>query len=115
MSGLRVLRPGPLALVQDLGRPGFAAVGVGRSGALDRGALRLGNRLLGNPESDAGIECHGGGGQHVREIAASEQRCVDDALTCWCPYLRTHAIDEDRDAPLMPLGTPLDRSSEGQA
>lgn len=30
-------------------------------------------------------------------------------------YLRTHAIDEDRDAPLMPLGTPLDRSSEGQA
>lgn len=61
MSSLRVLRPGPLALVQDLGRPGFAALGVGRSGALDRGALRLGNRLLGNPEGDAGIEVLLGG------------------------------------------------------
>ncbi|MGO4534661.1 biotin-dependent carboxyltransferase family protein [Leifsonia sp. 2MCAF36] len=56
MTGLRILHPGALALVQDLGRPGFAAIGVGRSGALDRGALRLGNRLLGNAETAAGIE-----------------------------------------------------------
>ncbi|MGO4301111.1 biotin-dependent carboxyltransferase family protein [Leifsonia sp. RAF41] len=61
MSGLRILNPGALSLVQDLGRPGFAALGVGRSGALDRGALRLGNRLLGNPETDAGIEVLLGG------------------------------------------------------
>lgn len=58
---LRILNPGPLALVQDLGRPGFAALGVGRSGALDRGALRLGNRLLGNTEGDAGVEVLLGG------------------------------------------------------
>lgn len=58
---LRVLAIGPLALVQDLGRPGLAAVGVGRSGALDRGALRLANRLLGNDEGDAGIEVLLGG------------------------------------------------------
>ncbi|MFP3380422.1 hypothetical protein SB767_29320, partial [Bacillus sp. SIMBA_069] len=57
----RILHPGPLALVQDLGRPGFAALGVGRSGALDRGALRLANRLLGNPEGEAGIEALLGG------------------------------------------------------
>lgn len=58
---LRILSTGPLALVQDLGRPGLAAVGVGRSGALDRGALRLGNRLLGNDEGDAGLEVLLGG------------------------------------------------------
>ncbi len=53
---LRVLDPGPLALIEDLGRPGHAAVGVSPSGALDRGALGLANRLVGNPESAAGIE-----------------------------------------------------------
>ena len=39
-----VLAPGPLATVQDLGRPGLAHLGVGRSGAADRHALRLANR-----------------------------------------------------------------------
>lgn len=43
-------------LVQDLGRPGLAHLGVGRSGAADRGALRLANRLVGNPEAHAGLE-----------------------------------------------------------
>ncbi|RYJ05148.1 MAG: 5-oxoprolinase/urea amidolyase family protein [Actinomycetales bacterium] len=42
--------------VQDLGRPGHAHLGVPRSGALDQPALRLGNRLVGNPESAAGLE-----------------------------------------------------------
>ncbi|MFF2053015.1 biotin-dependent carboxyltransferase family protein [Leifsonia sp. NPDC058194] len=58
---LRVLESGPLALIQDLGRPGWAALGVGPSGALDRAALRLGNRLLGNAEGDAGVEVLLGG------------------------------------------------------
>ncbi|PTL73136.1 allophanate hydrolase [Rathayibacter caricis DSM 15933] len=58
---LRVLDPGPLALVQDAGRPGFAALGVGRSGAMDAGALRLGNRLLGGGADDAGLELLGAG------------------------------------------------------
>jgi biotin-dependent carboxylase-like uncharacterized protein len=58
---LTVLATGPLATVQDLGRHGLAAVGVGHSGAADAGALRLGNRLLGNPESAAGVEVTYGG------------------------------------------------------
>ncbi|GAB4056578.1 5-oxoprolinase subunit C family protein [Catellatospora paridis] len=58
---LEVLAPGPLATVQDLGRVGYAELGVTRSGALDAGALRLANRLVGNPESDAGIEFTYGG------------------------------------------------------
>lgn len=61
MSGLRVRATGPLALVEDLGRRGLAGVGVGRSGAADRGALRLANRLLGNPEGAAAVEVLLGG------------------------------------------------------
>ncbi|MER7006579.1 biotin-dependent carboxyltransferase family protein [Dactylosporangium sp. NPDC000555] len=47
---------GPLTTVQDLGRPGYAHLGVPRSGALDRPALLLANRLVGNPPDAAGLE-----------------------------------------------------------
>ncbi|MGC4797767.1 biotin-dependent carboxyltransferase family protein [Micromonospora saelicesensis] len=53
---IEVLRAGALTTVQDLGRPGWAHLGVPRSGALDPGALRLANRLVGNPEHAAGLE-----------------------------------------------------------
>ncbi|HET9141537.1 biotin-dependent carboxyltransferase family protein, partial [Actinophytocola sp.] len=59
--GVTVLGTGPQALVQDLGRPGNAHLGVPPSGALDVPALRLANRLAGNPESAAGIETLLGG------------------------------------------------------
>jgi biotin-dependent carboxylase-like uncharacterized protein len=58
---LEVLATGALALIEDLGRPGLAATGVGRSGAADRGALRLANRLVANAEDAAGIEVLFGG------------------------------------------------------
>ncbi|MDT7727231.1 MAG: hypothetical protein QOI21_3807 [Actinomycetota bacterium] len=58
---IEVLSPGPFATVQDLGRPGLASLGVGRSGAADRSSLRLGNRLVGNPEGNAAIEATLGG------------------------------------------------------
>ncbi|GAA4538936.1 biotin-dependent carboxyltransferase family protein [Pseudonocardia xishanensis] len=50
---LEIRETGPQALVQDLGRPGHAAIGVGRSGAADRAALRLGNRLVANDSHGA--------------------------------------------------------------
>ncbi|MEV6793261.1 biotin-dependent carboxyltransferase family protein [Streptomyces sp. NPDC051320] len=53
---LVVVRAGALTTVQDLGRPGYAHLGVPRSGALDEPAHRLANRLLGNPESAATLE-----------------------------------------------------------
>ncbi len=56
-----VLHAGPQALVTDLGRPGYAHLGVPPSGALDPGALRLANRLVGNPEGAAGLEVLLGG------------------------------------------------------
>jgi biotin-dependent carboxylase-like uncharacterized protein len=58
---IEIVRPGPFATIQDLGRPGQAALGVGASGAADRRALRLANRLVGNPEDAAGIEITLGG------------------------------------------------------
>ncbi|MET0840189.1 MAG: biotin-dependent carboxyltransferase family protein [Marmoricola sp.] len=57
---LEVTAVGPQVTVQDLGRPGQAHLGVPRSGALDEPAHRLANRLVGNPESAATLECLGG-------------------------------------------------------
>lgn len=59
--GLSVLDPGPLTTVQDDGRPGLAHLGIGMSGAADRGSFRLANRLVGNREDDATIEVTLGG------------------------------------------------------
>jgi len=53
---LIVERAGPLLTVQDLGRPGYAHLGVPQSGAADRAALIRGNRLVGNPDDAAGLE-----------------------------------------------------------
>jgi biotin-dependent carboxylase-like uncharacterized protein len=61
VNHLRVTAPGPLTTVQDLGRPGYAHLGVPPSGALDPDALRLANRLVGNPETAAGLETTFGG------------------------------------------------------
>lgn len=58
---IEVVAPGPYATVQDLGRPGYAHLGVPRSGAADAPSLRLANRLVGNPEGAAGIELTLGG------------------------------------------------------
>ena len=70
-GGLRVLATGPLATIQDRGRPGLARLGVSPSGAADRGALALGNRLVGNPPDAAGIEVTLGG-----LCVRAEQPCV---------------------------------------
>ena len=53
---ITVVRPGPLTTVQDLGRPGYAHLGVPRSGALDQAALRRANALVGNRAEAAGLE-----------------------------------------------------------
>ncbi|SFW57050.1 biotin-dependent carboxyltransferase family protein [Amycolatopsis australiensis] len=61
MRTLEVLDAGRYALVEDLGRPGYAHLGVAPSGALDVSSLRLANRLAGNDEAAAGIETLLGG------------------------------------------------------
>ena len=61
MTTLTVVDPGPLALVQDRGRTGYADLGVGRSGAADLPALELANRLVGNAPDAAVVEVTLGG------------------------------------------------------
>jgi KipI family sensor histidine kinase inhibitor len=65
---LEVIKPGPLATVQDLGRLGQGSVGVPPSGAADPVSLIAANRLVGNPDDLACVEltlgraafrCHG--------------------------------------------------------
>jgi antagonist of KipI len=56
MGVIQVLEPGLFTTVQDLGREGYGPIGVSASGAADTISLRIGNRLLGNDQSAAGLE-----------------------------------------------------------
>lgn len=58
---LRIIHPGAHATIQDMGRPGLASIGVPIGGALDTRSLRILNRILGNADGSAAIECAGGG------------------------------------------------------
>nr|WP_314142661.1 biotin-dependent carboxyltransferase family protein [uncultured Rhodococcus sp.] len=61
MRALTVLQTGPLCTVQDRGRPGYASIGVGRSGAADRHSHDAANRLVGNNSDAATLEVTFGG------------------------------------------------------
>src|SRR3954447_1208685 len=52
----KVLNPGLLTTIQDLGRPGYFHLGIPLSGAMDRYALRAANLLVGNDEGAACLE-----------------------------------------------------------
>jgi antagonist of KipI len=56
MGVIQIQEPGLFTTVQDLGREGFGPLGVSASGAADAISLRLGNLLVGNAESAAGLE-----------------------------------------------------------
>ena len=60
-AALQIVDPGPLTLIEDLGRPDLAWAGVARSGAADRESLALANRLVGNDVNAAGLEVLLGG------------------------------------------------------
>ncbi|HVV12731.1 biotin-dependent carboxyltransferase family protein [Amycolatopsis sp.] len=84
-TGLEIVDTGPLATVQDLGRPGYADVGVGTSGAADRASFRLANRLAGNEEGRAAVEVTFGG------FAARALRDTTIAITgAPCPITVDH-------------------------
>lgn len=78
-AALTVERAGA-ASVQDLGRPGAARLGIARSGALDRGALRLANRLVGNAPHAAVIEIALGG-----FVAVASRPLWVAATGAWAP------------------------------
>ncbi|MFF2345015.1 5-oxoprolinase/urea amidolyase family protein [Pseudarthrobacter sp. NPDC058119] len=90
-EGLAVRKPGLQSTIQDLGRPGYASLGVSSAGAMDRGALRRANRLVGNGEGDAGIELLFGG---LELVALSDQVL---AVTGAAVPLEITPPDEPRD------------------
>lgn len=52
----KVLRPGLLSTLQDLGRYGYQKFGINVAGAMDTTSLRLANILVGNEEGEAALE-----------------------------------------------------------
>jgi biotin-dependent carboxylase-like uncharacterized protein len=108
VTTLEILRTGPLAVVEDLGRPGLAHLGVGRSGAADRRSHTLANRLVANPDDRATIEVTlGGFAARVRggdvDIAvtgADTNPDVDGKL------FGTNSIRHVRSGQVISLGTP---------
>lgn len=64
-ASLEIRSAGMQALFQDTGRHGQASQGVSASGAMDQGALRAANRLVGNASDTACVEIAYGGFQLV--------------------------------------------------
>jgi antagonist of KipI len=54
---VRVLRPGLLSTLQDLGRYGLQHLGIVPCGAMDSLAHRMANALVGNTDENATLEC----------------------------------------------------------
>lgn len=100
---LEVVRPGPQTTVQDTGRPGRAALGVGRSGACDRRAYALANRLVGNPKGAAALEVTLGG---LEVRAHGDLLLATTGARCAGPW--PHAAPTRlRDGEVLSLGAPV--------
>jgi antagonist of KipI len=88
-----VLRAGTLTTLQDRGRHGWAALGIGASGAMDDVALRLANALVGNPGDAVALELTWSGPrlrfEHDALVAFAGADCDahvgDHALPGWRP------------------------------
>lgn len=109
MIAVEVLRTGGPALLEDLGRPGLAHIGVTRSGAADRSAHTLANRLLANPDDLATVEItlggftarvHGGA-VDIAVTGADSAAAVDGV-----PF-GANAVQRVRAGQVIALGTPV--------
>jgi antagonist of KipI len=100
---MRVLAPGLLTSVQDLGRHGHSAIGVGTAGAMDPVALRLANMLVGNVNNAACLEMTLRGPRLCFETdalialtgAPVDARCGGVALPGWCPVVLRAGAEVD--------------------
>ena len=105
---LEVLRTGPLSLIEDLGRPGLAHMGVSRSGAADRRSHQLANRLVANPGDHATIEVtFGGFSARVRggDVAIAVTGADTDPAVNGKPF-GTNSIHYAHDGEVISLGAP---------
>ncbi len=100
---IEVLSPGVLCTVQDTGRHGWQAQGIGECGAMDVFAARLANTLLANPESAPVLEITLGAARFrvLRDgwftlAGADLDARLDDASLQPCRVFRVHAGQELR-------------------
>jgi biotin-dependent carboxylase-like uncharacterized protein len=108
MTTLEIVRTGPLALIQDLGRTGLAQMGVTRSGAADRRAHTLANRLVANPDDWATVEImFGGFAARVRggDLDIAVTGADADPSVSGKPF-GTNSIHHVRDGQTIELHTP---------
>ncbi len=91
MSGLQVIKPGPLSLLQDLGRQGWQHLGVAPAGPMDGHAARWANRQVCNPMAAPLLEIALGGAEFAVETdtwlaltgAPLEARLDGEPLPSW--------------------------------
>lgn len=105
---LEIMHTGPLALIEDLGRPGLAHLGVTRSGAADRRSHALANRLVANPADRATIEVTFGGlTARVRggDIAIAVTGADTDPAVDGIPF-GINSIHYAHDRQVISLGSP---------
>ena len=92
---IRVIQPGVLTTVQDLGRFGFQQYGVPVSGAMDPRSLKLANLLLGNDPGEAALEITVTGPQLIFGEANYAVLTGGDTPCIFCPLQRTavHSVE----------------------
>ncbi|MEO9869039.1 5-oxoprolinase subunit C family protein [Ekhidna sp.] len=56
MGKLRVVKTGPVATIQDLGRFGFRRYGIPQSGVMDIEMMKMANKAIGNPDNYPVVE-----------------------------------------------------------
>ncbi|SDG81570.1 biotin-dependent carboxyltransferase family protein [Sulfitobacter delicatus] len=90
MSALTILQAGPAMTVQDLGRPGYRALGLTHGGAADPIALHEGAALLNQDPGCAALEMAGSGGQfsadsdtRIALAGAQMQVSIDGEPVAW--------------------------------
>src|SRR5258706_14269661 len=55
---LRIIKPGVMDTVQDMGRYGWQQLGINPGGAMDKLSAQIANILVGNETNEAVIELH---------------------------------------------------------
>jgi antagonist of KipI len=89
-----IVKPGLLDTIQDMGRYGYAGLGINPGGAMDRYACQVANMLVGNQQQEAVIELHFPGAQILFE---------QNALICITGGDFTPTLNDER----LPLWQPI--------
>ena len=100
MKVCKILDPGMLCTIQDLGRKGYYSIGIPNSGAFDQISFKYGNAVLKNKTNDAAIEVLWGGlrmaflEETIIAITGADMHPkVDDAAV---PMWRPIAVKKDQ-------------------